>query len=239
MSERHCVVLAGGLGTRLSSVTKGAIPKALVPILGRPFLDYKILSLMRMGVSHIWLLVGSQGQQIVEYVDELPVLGLNIRVIDDGAALLGTAGSIIHALDQLPNRFWITYADTYVTTNLADAEGYWDPVDMRTMCVLRNQDQYETSNISVLNGRISTYDKGATPGNHEWIDYGLFRLFKSDFWDFPTDKPTDLQAVLTRLIEANLVGAWQVNERFWEIGTPGTREETEFKFSSMEWGDLW
>jgi NDP-sugar pyrophosphorylase family protein len=94
MMNKHCVVLAGGLGTRLFEITKGRIAKAMIEIDGKPFLDYKIESLIRMGFQSIDLLVGEHGEQIELHVRKLNVIGIEFRVFYDGPNLLGTAGSI-------------------------------------------------------------------------------------------------------------------------------------------------
>jgi NDP-sugar pyrophosphorylase family protein len=68
MSELHCVVLAGGLGTRISAITDNNIPKALIDVGGIPFLHFKIMSLIEMGFTSIDLLVGVHGEQIDMFV---------------------------------------------------------------------------------------------------------------------------------------------------------------------------
>ena len=58
MTDMPVVVLAGGLGTRLLEVTGDLMPKVLVPVDGRPFIDYKLRGLARLGVGEVVLLVG-------------------------------------------------------------------------------------------------------------------------------------------------------------------------------------
>ena len=238
MIERHCVVLAGGLGTRLSTVTNGICPKALVPVLGRPFIDYKILSLRRMRVTHLWLLVGKMGDQIEAHVQKSAFPGLSINVVHDGDILLGTAGSISRIADQLPQRFWVTYGDTFVTAELSEAEDKYDQAGLRIMCVLNNQDRIETSNVSLQNQKVTCYEKSPSPGSHDWIDYGLLRLHRNDFVSLPTNVTVDLHKVITMLVQRRQLAAWPVSSRFWEVGTPESRNETEAYFSLLNWKDL-
>ena len=57
-------VLAGGLGRRLRELSGDTLPKPLYPVLGRPFLDWKLEGLAAAGVTHVLLLVGHEGEQI-------------------------------------------------------------------------------------------------------------------------------------------------------------------------------
>ena len=68
MTASHCVLLAGGLGTRLTKITGGLIPKALAEVGGVPFLQFKLLSLIQMGFTSIDILVGQHGEQIESFV---------------------------------------------------------------------------------------------------------------------------------------------------------------------------
>jgi NDP-sugar pyrophosphorylase family protein len=68
MTTGHCVLLAGGLGTRLVDITGGLIPKALAEVGGIPFLHFKLLSLIQMGFNSIDILVGQHGDQIEQFI---------------------------------------------------------------------------------------------------------------------------------------------------------------------------
>lgn len=231
MKPRHAVVLAGGLGTRIREVTNGTIPKVLVPVLGRPFLQYKLEGLRAMGVDEVTVLVGELGHMIDDFVAGLDIPGLRCSTLHDGPVLLGTAGAIARALPRLPDSFWVTYGDSHVVTDLAAAE-----TSMRergvsaVMAVLHNRDQLEPSNATVKDGLITDYRKGAPPGTFEWIDYGLLYLSRECFSDLSTSDPTDLYEVLTTLISREQVLAHEATERFWDVGTPEALLETEEEF---------
>ena len=80
MSEMHCVVLAGGLGTRISTITDNKVPKALVEVGGVPFLHFKILSLIEMGFTSVDLLVGVHGQQIESFINSRKYQNIEIKL---------------------------------------------------------------------------------------------------------------------------------------------------------------
>jgi D-glycero-alpha-D-manno-heptose 1-phosphate guanylyltransferase len=87
-----CLILAGGLGTRLGSML-GDIPKAMAPVGGRPFLEYLLRWVRGAGLRQIVLCVGYRAEQIVKYFDSGETLGLEITYSRENEPL-GTWGAI-------------------------------------------------------------------------------------------------------------------------------------------------
>jgi NDP-sugar pyrophosphorylase family protein len=231
MSRRHCVVLAGGLGTRIREVTQGKVPKVMVEVLEQPFLYYKLRGLRSMGVDEVTLLVGELGEQIDDFISNHPIEGLVCRTLHDGPTLLGTAGSVAKAISTLPEKFWLTYGDSYVIADLAKAESEMERLGVSAlMTVLHNRDHFEVSNAEIEGNFVVNYRKGALPGTFEWIDYGLLYFGRETFQSLPAGEPIDLYNVLQRLIECRQVMAYEVTERFWDVGTPAALRATEVEF---------
>lgn len=112
------VVLAGGLGTRLRPVL-GALPKALAPVAGKPFLAYQLQWLKRRGVRRIVLCTGYQHQLIQDYLGDGDALGLSIRYsVEDRP--LGTAGALRKASDEIGGTFLVLNGDTYLDIDLEE-----------------------------------------------------------------------------------------------------------------------
>ena len=237
MTASHCVLLAGGLGTRLTKITGGLIPKALAKVGGVPFLHFKLLSLIQMGFTSIDILVGQHGEQIESFVASGSYPGINIRCFRDGPTLLGTAGAIAAILGILPNTFWVTYADSYVVADIETANSKFDNEDECVMVVLHNQDRVETSNVSInsTSAQITEYVKNPPRGTHEWIDYGILRLTRKSFSSIKTDTPVDLREVILSQIANGRMRAFETNELFWDIGTPIRHDETSQEFRRRGW----
>ena len=220
-------LLAGGLGTRLRSLTGDQLPKALVPVAGRPFIDWKLQELREQGVEDVVLLVGHGASPLEGHVGDGSRHGVRVRYSHDGPVLQGTGGALRAALPQLPDAFWVGYADTLLQVPMAEAEDAFRASGLDgLMTVLENRDSLETSNTSVSGGRVTAYDKPARPGTHEHIDYGLLILTKAAFDGLPNEA-FDLGAVIHRLVEEGRLGAFQVAERFRDVGTPEAHAETE------------
>ncbi|HEX2039691.1 MAG TPA: sugar phosphate nucleotidyltransferase [Acidimicrobiales bacterium] len=222
------VVLAGGLGTRVETLTGGVLPKALLPVAGRPFVDHKLEQLRHEGVSSVVLLVGHRAQPIVEHVGDGSRYGMAVRCVEDGPVLLGTGGAVRAALDSLPDAFWVTYGDTLLDAPMEDIEARFlaDDVD-GLMTVLHNRDRWQPSNVTIDGKRVVAYSKGDPPGTHEHIDYGLLLFRRDVFAALPEGRPFDLADALRPLVSARRLGAYVVTTRFRDIGTVEALAETE------------
>lgn len=229
--NKHCVVLAGGLGTRLFEITKGRIAKAMVEVDGKPFLDYKIESLVRMGFQSIDLLIGDHGDQIESHVQKMNATGINFRFFYDGPNLLGTAGSIAAIRSELPNTFWVTYGDSLVEIDVSAAEFVCGDVKRSIMAVYRNCDEVEPSNVEFdsIEMKVTKYRKESNSERFEWIDYGMMRLTIEMFDHIPIGKHSDLYSVINNQIYAENMIAYPVNIPYWDVGNPKRLAETTIK----------
>jgi NDP-sugar pyrophosphorylase family protein len=113
---KQLVILAGGKGTRLASET-GPLPKALVDIDGRPLL-YRHLDLATThGFDEVVVLVCHGADLIREACGDGSRWGLRMAYVTEHEPR-GTAGAVLGALDQLAERFVVTYGDTVLNVDL-------------------------------------------------------------------------------------------------------------------------
>ena len=237
MSDMHCVVLAGGLGTRISAITEDKVPKALIEVGGIPFLHFKILSLIEMGFTAIDLLVGVHGEQIETYIKSHLYRNVKIRCFSDGPKLRGTAGSIRAILSDLPKSFWVTYADSYVVADVAAVEKNSVYKGRSIMTVLKNQDKVETSNVSLSDDCefVIAYVKNPSKKSHQWIDYGLLRFERQIFNAVSETELIDLRSVIEKEISVGNLCAFTTDALFWDIGNPERLFATKVEFHERGW----
>lgn len=223
-------VLAGGLGTRMASVAGEGMPKVLLPVAGRPFLDFKLASLAEQGLERVVVLLGHGADRVIRHVGEGHTFGMDVTTVVDGPRLLGTGGAVRRALGHLGERFWVTYGDSYLRAPMAAAEEVFDRAGWAgLMTVLENRDAWDRSNVRIEAGRVVEYRKGAPPGSFSHIDYGLLLLDAAALRPWSDGEPFDLADVLRRLVDERQLGAFVVTERFYEVGSPeGYREADEF-----------
>lgn len=115
------MIFAAGLGTRLKPMTD-TMPKALVPVGGRPLLEILIEKLKREGFTDVVINIHHFAQQIVDFVERNQSFGINIRFSDESNQLLETGGGIRHASPMLQGGepFLVHNVDILSNVNLAD-----------------------------------------------------------------------------------------------------------------------
>ena len=228
--RRAVAVLAGGLGTRVAHLTGADGPKAMLPVGGRPFIDVKLAELVAAGADDIVVLAGHGAAALRAHVGAEAAGGIPVHFVDDGPRLLGTGGAIRHALTLLPDPFWVTYGDSLIDVDVLPAERRLgsDPGLAGVMTVLRNEDRWAVSNVSIGPGMMVTaHDKGSPPGTHAYIDYGMLLLRHDLFAYRDPGVAFDLTDVLRETIAARRLGALEVRERFHDIGTEEAWRETD------------
>jgi NDP-sugar pyrophosphorylase family protein len=94
-ADETAIILAGGLGTRLGTLTAD-LPKPMLPIAGRPFVEYVILQLKRSGYRSIVFACGHRSEDIRRYFGDGRRLGLSIQYSNESEPL-GTGGAIRRA----------------------------------------------------------------------------------------------------------------------------------------------
>jgi NDP-sugar pyrophosphorylase family protein len=219
-------ILAGGLATRLGSLT-GTIPKALVDVAGRPFVDHQLSLLRRHGICRAVFCVGHFGEQIEAHLGNGADRGLSISYSYDGDQLLGTAGALRRALPQLGETFWVMYGDSYMDIDYAAVLDAFDRRHARAlMTVIRNDDRWDRSNAEFRDGRLIAYDKHHRTPAMRHIDYGVALLSRGVMDRVPADRPSDLADVYRQLVAEGTMIGYEVSQRFYEIGSPAGLEET-------------
>ncbi len=216
----QCVILAGGLGTRMRPLTESC-PKTLLPVCGRPFAYHQLHWLARQGVTEAVYAIGHKGYLIREYwAGEQPPIP-SIRYVDEGDQLRGTGGAIRLALEQgvLEESFLIIYGDSFLPVEFTPIwQAFQSSAKPALMTVLRNEGRWDRSNVIYEDGRVVLYDKAANAAMR-YIDYGL-SAFRRDLFENIPDKVFDLSTLFHDLsLKGNLAG-FEVHERFYEIGSP-------------------
>ena len=218
----QAVVLAGGLGTRLGEKTRD-LPKALLPIAGRPFLSWLVEALARCGYRELVLCIGHHGRQVLEFLGDGRSFGVRVVYSEDGEQLLGTGGALRQALarDLLADSFLVTYGDSYLPFDYAgplrDLEAH--PEALGTMSVFENHGAWDASNCAIGHGLVLRYEKGVQDSALTHIDYGALALRRSLIAEQPAGARFGLDTLQQRLAKAGLLRAFEARERFYEIGS--------------------
>ncbi len=177
----QCVILAGGLGTRMRPLTE-TIPKTMLPAAGRPFGEWQLEYLVAQGVTDVVYVIGYRGEAIRDYFGDGARHGVRIRYADEGRTLRGTGGALRFAFDGglLEPAFLLVYGDSFTPVPIGDVWAAFErsgkPALMTVLC---NEERWDRSNVLMEGGRIAVYDKTRRhPRSAEMrhIDYGLSAL---------------------------------------------------------------
>ena len=223
----QCVILCGGLAERLYPLTYN-IPKSMILVAGKPFLEYQIKLLECNGIKDIILCIGYLGEKIEEYFGDGLRFGVNIRYSRE-QKLLGTGGALKEASDLLDAYFFVLYGDSYCNIeymNMCNV-GLLIRLNMiaeAVMAVYKNKNKFDKSNVKFTDKYRILYDKNGGK-EYEYIDYGISYLSKKVLDLVPSGKFYDLADVFKTLSTTYRLIGYEVFNRFYEIGSVKGLEE--------------
>ena len=228
----QCLILAGGLGTRMAAQF-GDLPKTLIPVAGRPFADRQLTWLASRGIDDVVYALGHGADAVRAFVGDGSRWGVGVSFVDDGETPLGTGGAVRAAVDAGLARdgFFVLYGDSFPRL---DAAAVWAAADggaAPLMTVYRNRGRWDASNAVVAGGRVTLYEKGRADAARigmDCIDYGLNVLTRETVLELvPAGRPADLADAFHALSLSGRLRAFEAAERFYEIGSPEGLAEFE------------
>jgi NDP-sugar pyrophosphorylase family protein len=212
-------ILAGGLAMRLRPATEKT-PKALLSVAGEPFLVHELRLLHSEGFRNIVICVGYLGETIKANIGDGSTFGLHVNYSFDAPTLLGTGGALKRALPKLGEKFLVTYGDSYMPVDYAAiVQAFVASGKPGLMTVFENEGRWDASNLWFERGEIRRYNKKLRTPEMRHIDYGIAVLSASVFDSFCGDAIFDLADVCSRLISDKQLAAYEVKQRFYEIGS--------------------
>ncbi len=213
---RQAVILCGGLGTRLRPYTD-RLPKPMIPVNGRPFLQYLAEQLREQGIERIVLLTGYRGEQIEDYFGDGAGFGLEIDY-SRGPAEWETGRRIWEARAQLERRFLLLYSDNFVAFDLARLEAFHAARGRPLSLMLSAK---TAGNIRVgADGIVQSYEPSRSGDNLDYVEIGYMLAERDDV--LPLIDPPDISfsVVLRRLAERSALAGMICGDRYHSISDP-------------------
>jgi len=225
-----CVVLAGGLGSRMLPQTE-QLPKMLLSVAGEPFAAHQLRWLAAQGVRRVVLAIGHLGGMIEDYVSDGSAFALDVAYSRDGDRHLGTGGALRNAVTEhdLHGPVLTLYGDSYVTLDVREVVRSYERVGLPAlMVVYRNDDRLEPSNAS-FDGRLVRYDKRrlASEVTYDCIDDGLSIIHAEMIRRLPADSPVDLADEQSAWSREGQLAGHEAQDRYYEIGSPNGLAELD------------
>lgn len=218
----QCVILAGGLGTRLRPVTL-AIPKPMAPVLGRPFLLIQLEELRRQGIVKALLLVGHLGERIMEYFGDGRGIGMELDYSQE-RELLGTGGALKLAEAKIGGDFMLIYGDSFLPLEYAEFEAAFRRAGCEGMMAVYRDPSGATrvrGNVALSpEGLVARYDKASASPDLEWVEAGVLAFRRSVLERIPAGRVVSLEReIYPALIRERALAGYRSAHRFFDIGT--------------------
>ena len=229
----ECVVLAGGMGTRLRDVVAD-LPKCLAPVAGRPFLDWLTDALEDSGFDRIILSLGyrheaveawartrKQGAQIAWVVEEEP---------------LGTGGGVKLALQQaVEDEVFILNGDTFFGVDFEQMRSFHHANGAAATLALKPMRDFNRY------GEVTCDDNGRITAFHEkqpcaagLINGGVYLLRRDALGALPEKFSLEKEFFEPLAAEGRLAG-FRSEGYFIDIGIPADYARAQRDFASDAW----
>ena len=218
-APEQCVILVGGLGTRLGALTQG-MPKPLTSVGGRPFLAYLLWHARRFGFKRVLLLAGHQSEAVIAFAANPQwTEGLQIEVVVEPAPL-GTGGALRNAFERLDDRFLFLNGDSVFDFNWLDlcALAVRHPASQAVMSLRRQADASRFGVVERDGERvIGFHERGDSGGGA--INGGVYLLHRAVAAACPERSSLERDVLPVLAAQGSVVGGLQ-DGFFLDIGVP-------------------
>lgn len=228
--DMQAIVMAGGKGTRMQKQFPNT-PKLLIPVLGKPYLDYLVSYLKKYDCRNIIISAGYLGEQVRRYLarkkfDVAIKLSIEKKPLGSGGAL-----NIIKGFFE--ENFFLLFGDAYTTVNYQKMFAFHKKNRAIVTAVVHESHHPEDSDLVEFdtNGKITKIIKkphGLSGKNH--FNLGSQYIVGRGIQKYLTTKyPYDFEHdVLTKLLDENLpIYAYNTPETIMDFGTPERLERLE------------
>ena len=223
------VIMAGGKGTRVKSVSK-EIPKSLLKLNGKPVLQHQLECLKREGLTEIILCLGYMSDSIINFLKDKDNFGMNISFVIE-PKLMGTAGSL-RLIPNLNSDFILIYGDIIFDIYFKKFIDYhYEKGGIASLLIHPNDHPYDSDLVQVdENGRVESFlmknENKALYSNN--VNSGLFILNTDIIKHIPRSKVDLVNDVFPKVLQSkmNLYG-YPSSEYVKDMGTPSRMKEIE------------
>jgi D-glycero-D-manno-heptose 1,7-bisphosphate phosphatase len=204
------------------------VPKPMIPVLGRPFLEYLVELLREQGISRLLLLLGYRADVIQRHFGDGAKWRVRITyaVTDESDE---TGRRLALARDALDATFLLLYADNYWPLQL---ESMWDRFRANTasamVTVYRNRDGLTRNNVRVDDkDRVVAYDPTRNSPGLNGVEIGYMILSTRALEGLSEANLSVGRSLLAPLAERGDLAAYLTDHRYYSIGSPERLVSTE------------
>jgi NDP-sugar pyrophosphorylase family protein len=232
IGEVTAVILAGGLGTRLRAAVSDR-PKVLADVAGQPFLERIFEQISGFGIRKAVVCTGYMAEQI-EHLYPASFRDLSISYSREHA-LLGTAGAVRFALDQITtDRALILNGDSYCAFEYPAFKSFHEAKDADASILLTYVDDCSRYGSVVLddNARIESFIEKSGAGGAGFINAGVYMMDRALIKEIPAGRVLSLEKdIFPKWIGRQFFGHASDAPMFIDIGTPQSFQHAQTLFS--------
>ena len=229
----ECVVLAGGMGTRLRSVV-AELPKCLAPVAGRPFLAWLLDDLREAGFNHVILSLGYRHEAVEDWVATLPDRDTITCVVEKEP--LGTGGGVRLALEQAQEeQVFVLNGDTYFGVDFRAMQSFHRESGATATLALKPMRDFDRYGEVVCDedGRISAF-REKQPCGAGLINGGIYLLRRDALRAMPERFSLEKE-YFEPLAAAGALAGFRSDGYFIDIGIPEDFARAQRDFASGAW----
>ena len=212
----QAAILCGGLGTRMRPYTD-VLPKPMIPVNGRPFLEYLVEQLREQGITRIVLLTGYRAAQIESHFGDGRRFGVAITY-SQGPAEWDTGRRVWEARTQLDARFLLLYSDNFVPFDLARLlEFHRDRGRMLSLLLAAKAN----GNIKVGgDGIVQRYDSSRSSAELDHVEIGFMVVERDAVLSLIDPPDISFSRVLERLASRSELAGLLCGDHYHSISDP-------------------
>ncbi|MDH5426727.1 MAG: sugar phosphate nucleotidyltransferase [Nitrospirota bacterium] len=229
LRQPTCVILAGGLGTRLRPVVHDR-QKVMANVAGRPFLTYILDQLVHAGITRAVVCSGYLGDSLSNVLkDEYQGLQL---VYSHESTPLGTAGALKQAQPLVENfPVLVCNGDSYVDVDIDRFMAFHaSRHSLMTLVLAKKQCSGAFGLVEVENGVVKRFSEKESTGRPEWVNAGMYLVEKQIIDSIPESRAVSLEReILPEWVGQGIYGYAQPGELV-DIGTPSSWSEAQDVF---------
>lgn len=210
----RAMILSAGRGERIRSLYN-QIPKALIPVAGKPLIIHHLQKLVRAGISEIVINLGYSGHKIRETLGDGQVWGVHIAYSQEPETCLGTGGGIVHALPLLGDApFIVMSCDIWTDFDFASLP---QPVDCLAHLVLVDNPPYHARGDFYLNDGMLAME---TDRDSEKYTYANIGIYRPEFFQSCGQGIFPLAPLLYQAVARRQISGEHYQGRWYNMNTP-------------------
>ena len=219
MKKPKAIILAGGDGVRMRPLTY-EVPKPLIPVAGKPVIEYAIENLREAGVREIIIAIGHLGEKIKEALGDGRKFGVKLLYSEEQKSL-GSAGAIRNAASYLQKKpFVVINGDILTEFSISELIAFHDEEKYTASMALSTKPSTQGYGVALLRGeRIINFMKEDTHQMTQLVNAGIYVINYSTFDLIPSSGKGALEDIFVILSKEGKLAGFPFEKPWFEVST--------------------